>query len=324
MRAVIYNRYGGPEVLELTERPLPEPSSTEIRVRVHGSSINAADYRILTATPFLARLHNGLLTPKRKVLGFDIAGEVDAVGEAVSEYAVGDRVFGNTYDDHWGGWAEYTCVSPRRVAPMPASIDFEQAGALALAGVTALQGVRDFAGVRDGQRVLIQGAGGGVGTFAVQLAKAYGARVTATCGAASLALVRSLGADEVIDYREQDVTRRGEVWDRIIAINGNLPLSAYARSLAPGGVYVMCGGGNRQLFEALLFGGLRSRGGLRFTTLDIDEAKKGADLRELARMIDAGQLRVVIDRSYPLAELPAAMRYVLDGHVQGKVAIRLD
>lgn len=324
MRAMVYRRYGGPEVLEPAELERPVPRQGEVLVRVCATSVNAADYRMLRADPFLARLDNGLLTPRKQVLGVDVAGTVEAVGPGATAFAPGQAVFGDAFRDGLGGFAEYVRLREDSLVAKPPGVSFEEAAAVPLAGVTALQAVRDRAALRPGQAVAIQGAGGGVGTMLVQLVKAWGATSTAVCGAAGAGLVRSLGADRVVDYAREDFTAGSERYDVIFGVNGYHPLAAYRRCLKPGGLYLMVGGTNAQIFEGLLQGKLRFLGsGKRVDVLTLDGSRRQGDLRQLAELLAAGTLRPVIDRVFPLAELAEALRYVEQGHVRGKVVIRV-
>ncbi|MEM9553505.1 MAG: NAD(P)-dependent alcohol dehydrogenase [Acidobacteriota bacterium] len=322
MQIIIYERYGGPEVLQLTERPLPQPAPGEVRVRVHASSINAADVRLMRADPFLVRLANGLLAPKKQTLGADLAGVVEALGPGARTLQIGDAVFGHT--SLGGGLAEAACVPEDALAPIPEGLDDHQAASLVLAGFTALQAVRERARVEPGQSVLIHGAGGGVGTLLVQIAKAYGAQVTAVCGPASVELVESLGADRALDYTRHDFTTDEARHDAVFGVNGHRPLTAYRDALRPGGLYLMIGGHSRQLFEAMLLGRLRFAGsGRRIELLRLDHDRHPDDLSELRRLVAAGSLRPVIDRVVPLEQTADAMRYVERGHVLGKVAVQI-
>ena len=324
MEAVVYARYGGPEVLEIAEVPRPTPKKGEVLVRVSCASINAADYRMMRADPFLARLSGGLFAPKKKILGVDVAGIVEAIGPGVTTLAVGDAVFGDTFLDGLGGFAEYVCVREGVLAKKPERTSFEEAAAVPLASITALQAVRDRAKVSPGQSVLIQGAGGGVGMFLVQIAKAAGAAVTAVCGPSSVDVVRSLGADDVIDYTQEDFTTRTERYDAIFGVNGYHALGAYKAHLKSGGTYVMIGGTNRQLFEALLLGSLYSVGGdKRFVVFTIDDSLRAGDIEEVRALLAAGKLKPTIDRVFPLAQTADAMRYVEQGHVRGKVILKM-
>lgn len=322
MRAVVYRRYGGPEVLELAEVDQPQPRAGEVLVRVCAASINAADYRMLRADPFLVRLSNGLFTPTKQILGADIAGVVEAVGPGVQAFVPGQAVFGDTFQDGLGGFAEFVRVREGAVVAMPEGVSFEEAAALPLCGMTALQAVRDRAALRPGHVVAIQGAGGGVGTALVQLAKAYGATVTAVCGASSAALVRSLGADRVVDYAQEDFTAGAERYDVVFGVNGYHSLAAYRRCLKPGGLYLMIGGSTAQLFEALLLGRWRFLfSGKRGQALTLDGARRPADLRELRDLLISRKLKPVIDRVFPLDQAPDAFRYVEGHHVRGKVVL---
>lgn len=321
MKAITYQRYGGPEVLHLAERDKPEPQDEEVLLRVRASSINAVDYRLMRADPFLVRLERGLVRPRRQVLGADVAGVVERVGSAVTDIEPGDEVFGHT--SLGGGFAEYVSLPASSLAPKPAGLDFEEAASLVLAGFTALQAVRDRARIEAGQSILIQGAGGGVGTLLVQIAKAYGAHVTAVCGPGNVELVSSLGADRVIDYTRQDFTAEKERYDNIFGVNGYHPLPAYRDALRTGGTYVMIGGASRQLFEAILLGSLRFAGsGRSIELLTLDHDRHPGDLDELRALVACGRLRPVIDRVFPLTEARDGLRYVERGHVHGKVVLR--
>lgn len=323
MKAIEFDSYGGPEVLELREREAPTAGPGQVRVRVRATSVNAADYRMMRADPFLARLGNGLLRPKKyRVLGVDVAGVVESVGPDVTRWKVGDEVFGDAYQDGMGAFAELVCVREGNLARVPEGVSFEEAAALPVAAVTALRGLRDKGGVTAGSRVLIQGAGGGVGTFCVQIAKALGAHVTAVCGARSVDLVQASGADVVLDYAEEDFVERGEQYDVIVGVNGHRTLSEYKRCLAPGGRYVMLGGDNKQIFAALLLGPLRFMfSGKKCLVLNIEDTPCGDDLRQLAAMVTAGELKPVIDRDFPLEEIADAFRHVERKHTRGKVVV---
>lgn len=322
MEAIVYRRYGGPEVLERATLSSPTPRAGEVLVRNLATSINAADYRMMRANPFLARFAQGLFAPGRdkQVLGMDVAGVVDAVGPGVTALKVGDAVFGETFG---GAFAEQVCLKVEWLAKKPDALRFEEVAAIPLAGITALQAVRERAKLQPGQTVLVQGAGGGVGTLVVQIARAYGATVTAVCGPSSAELVRSFGDVRVIDYTKEDWTQSAETFDAVIAVNGYHELPVYRAHLKPGGVYVMVGGDNRQIFDALLLGRLRFGRGYRFEVLTIDEALRAKDLAELAVLLEAGTLKPVIDRVVSFAELPEAMRYVEGGHVRGKVVVKI-
>jgi len=326
MEAAVFERYGGPEVLELRRVVRPEPGPGQVRVRVRATSINAADYRLMRANPFLARLHLGLLRPRRHILGMDVAGVVDAVGSGVTAFKPGDAVMGAAFFDGYGAFAEAVCVREDALVPLPRGLDFVQAAAMPLIGLTVLQALRDQLGVKPGQSVLVHGAGGGIGTLAVQLAHALGARVTAVCGPGSVALVRSLGADVVIDYSTSDFSAAGEQYDAILGVNGSRPLAEYLQHLKPGGTYLMVGGSSRQIFEALLRGPLATRfdrQGRKVRVLTLDGSRRAEGLAELRRLLEEGALKPVIDRVFPLREIRAAMQYVERGHVRGKVVLEV-
>ncbi|TQF10392.1 NAD(P)-dependent alcohol dehydrogenase [Myxococcus llanfairpwllgwyngyllgogerychwyrndrobwllllantysiliogogogochensis] len=322
MRAITFYEYGSPQVLKCEERPVPTPGAGQVLVRVRACALNAADWHILRADPFLARLAVGLFKPRYNVLGCDLAGVVEAAGPGVTRFKAGDEVMGELGSSNWGAFAEYVCAPEGVLASKPASLGFEEAAAAPLAGVTALQGLRREGRLQAGESVLVNGASGGVGTFAVQLAKALGAKVTAVCSARNQELARSLGADEVIDYSKEDFTRSGQRYDVILAANGYHPLSAYERALAPGGRYVMTGGAGKQMAAALLLGPVRSLGSrkrLGYLTMksNLD------DLEYLRDRLADGSVRSVIDRTYPFEELPQALAYLEEGHARGKVAIHM-
>jgi NADPH:quinone reductase-like Zn-dependent oxidoreductase len=322
VKAVVHTEYGPPDVLRLAEVPAPVPGEHDLLVRVHASSVNAMDWRLLTASPFLARLHAGLLRPRSGILGADVAGRVEAVGRGVTRFRPGDAVFGDLAYAGRGGFAEYACAREEAWTAKPPGLSFAEAAALPLAGVTALQALRDAGRLRPGQRVLIHGASGGVGTFAVQLARHLGGAVTAVCGPDGVALVRALGAEQVLDYTREDFARGGARFDLIVAVGGDRSILDYKRALAPGGRYVMVGGSDRQLFQALLLGPLAFLAGGR--TMAVASAKPSpGDLGELCALVEAGAVRPVIDRRYPLAGVPDAIRYLQAGHPRGKVVIEV-
>lgn len=322
MKAVMRDRYGSPDVMQVKEIERPTVVEGTVLVRIVASSVNAFDWRMLEGKPFLARLSEGLGSPKHSILGADIAGCVEAVGPGVLDFQPGDAVFGDLGMAGCGGFAEYVAAPARSLALIPAGLSFEDAAALPMAGIAALQSLRDVAKVQPGQKVLIHGAAGGVGTFAVQIARLFGAEVTALCSTGKLDLMRSLGADHVLDYTKEDFARRPERYDVILGVNGNRSLGDFRRALAPGGLYVMTGGGNRQLFQALLLGGLTSA--FRSTKVKIAEtAPTRADLEHLADLALQGKIRPVIDRTYSLEQVPDAVRYVEQGLGRGKVLVRL-
>ena len=276
---------------------------------------------MLTADIFLIRLMGGgLLKPKNTRLGADIAGQVEAVGVNVKQFRPGDAVFGDVSRRGNGGFAEYACAREDELAPKPANLSFEEAAAVPIAGLTALQGLRDQGRIRPGQKVLIQGAAGGVGTFALQIAKAFGAEVTAVCSTQNLDQARALGADHVIDYTQEDFTQNGQQYDLILAVNGYHPLSDYKRVLSPKGIYVMAGGAPAQIFQAMLLGPLMSKsGGKKMGGVSAKTSQK--DLIFLKELLEAGKVVPAIDRRYPLSETAEALRYLGSGHARAKIVI---
>jgi NADPH:quinone reductase-like Zn-dependent oxidoreductase len=323
MRAIVYESYGSPDVLELKEVEKPEIDDDSMLVRVRAASINAYDWHMMRGAPFLVRTSEGLRKPKNGVMGVDMAGQVEAVGKNVTQFRPGDEVFGA----RGGCLAEYVRGTDKSfLVPKPAGLTFEQAAAVNMAGTTALQGLRDKGQLKPGQRVLINGAGGGVGTFAVQIAKALGAHVTAVCSTKNVDLVRSLGADEVIDYTKEDFTKKsGQRYDLILDVAASRSLSDCRRVLGPNGTLVVVGaaGGGRQmapivarLLGAMVLSRFGSQKLLPFLAKNSKE-----DLLILTEMIEAGKVRPVIDRTYSLSETPEAMRYLEEGHARGKVVI---
>ena len=320
MKAMIYTEYGPPEVLRLQEVEKPVPKENEVLIRVHAASVNAGDWHLLRADPFFIRLMSGLLKPKNQILGWDISGRVEAVGAKVTQFKPGDEVFGCCSA---GGFAEFASVSQETIALKPAKMSFEETAAVPVAALTALQGLRKGGGIQPGQKVLINGASGGVGTFAIQIAKSFGAEVTAVTSTGKLEQARSLGADFVIDYTKEDFTRNGKRYDRILAANGYHPISAYSRALAPGGIYVMTGGSTAQMFQTTLFGPWFSMTGKRKMGGVMTKPNK-KDLLFLKELLEAGKIKPVMDRRYPLSEVPDAIRYLEAGHAKGKVVIILE
>ena len=319
MKAIVYYKYGSPDVLKLQEVETPAPKDDEVLVKIHAASVNAYDWHFLTADIFLIRLMGGgLLRPKNNRLGADIAGRIEAVGGNIRQFKPGDEVFGTIKD----GFAEYACAHENILALKPLNLSFEEAAAVPMAGVTALQGLRDTGQIQPGQKVLIQGASGGVGTFAVQIARVFGAEVTAVCSTRNVDQVRSLGADHIIDYTKEDFTRNGLQYDLILAVNGYHPISAYQRALTPRGIYVVAGGKPAQLFQGMLLGPRLSKtGGKKISFLSAKVSKK--DLVFLKELLETGKIIPVIDRSYPLSEAAEALRYLGTGHAKGKVVITM-
>jgi len=324
MKAIVYTRYGPPEVIQLKDVAKPAPKEDEVLVKVHAASVNAYDWHLLSADIFLIRfMGGGLLKPKNTFLGADIAGRVEAVGRTVTQFKPGDEVFGDIAGCDNGSFAEYASVPENTLALKPANLTFEEAAAVPMAAVTALQGLRDQGQIQPGQKVLINGASGGVGTFAVQIAKSFGAEVTAVCSTRNLDQARSIGADHVIDYTQEDFTKNGQQYDLILAANGYHPLAAYKRALAPKGIYVMAGGKPAQIFQAMLLGPLMSKtGGKQMGGVSAKNSQE--DLVFMKELLEAGKVVPVIDKRFPLSETAEALRYLGAGHARGKVVITVE
>jgi NADPH:quinone reductase-like Zn-dependent oxidoreductase len=322
MKAIVNTQYGSPDILQFKEVARPTPKDNEVLVNVHAASVNAAELHFLRADPFLMRFMGyGLLKPKHTILGSAMAGRVEAVGRNVTQFQPGDEIFGDLTKCGFGAFAEYVCASEDALALKPANVTFEQAAAVPLAAVTALQGLRAKGQIKLGQKVLIHGAGGGVGTFAVQIAKSFGAEVTAVCSTRNVDMVRSIGADHLIDYTQEDFTKNGQQYDFIFAVNGYHSIFDYKRALNPKGVYVMIGGPIAAMFQAMLLGPLISRTG-RQKMGSMGVAKPNQkDLVFMKELLEAGKVVPVIDRRYPLGETAEALRYLEKGHAQGKVVI---
>ncbi len=320
MKAIVQDTYGSPDVLELRDIDKPVVGDDDVLVRVHAASVSIGDWHIMTGLPYLIRMGSGLRGPKARVRGQDVAGRVEAVGKDVTRFQPGDEVFG-TCD---GSFAEYARARKDKVAPKPANLTFEQAAAVPTTGSTALQALRDVGRVQPGQKVLIIGAAGGVGSFAVQIAKAFGAHVTGVCSTTKVDLVRSIGADEVIDYTRDDFAETGERYDLILDIAGNRSVSHLRRALAPRGTLVIVGGEgggrwfggiDRQLRALVLSPFVGQRLGTFIAK------QNGEDLVVLKELIEAGKVTPVIGKTYPLNEVPEAVRYLEEGHARGKVVI---
>lgn len=318
MKAIVRETYGPSSVLHFEEVPRPTLRDDDVLVRVRAASANAGDWHLLRGTPLPFRLVAGLRTPRFKIIGNDIAGRVEAIGRNVTTFRPGDEVFGELSRCGFGAYAEFAAAPEKALALKPANLTFEEAATIPTAGCTALQGLRKGR-IRQGQRVLIHGASGGVGTFAVQLAKALGAEVTAVCSTRSVDLVRSIGADHVLDYTKDDFAALGQRYDLILAANGDRSIWDYKRALTAHGSYVMTGGSNRQLTDALLFGSLLSMGRQKFSNVLVKPNQ--ADLLVLKELCETGRIRPVIDRRFALSDVPAAIRYVENGHARGKVVI---
>jgi len=323
MKAIVYCDYGPPSVLQLKDVEKPVPGDSQVLVRVHAAAVNALDWHVMRGAPYLARMVMGLRRPKDVRMGVDFAGTVASVGKSVTRFKPGDEVFGGGT----GAFGQYLTVSEAEgIAPKPANLTLEQAAAVPVAAITALQAMRDQAKVRPGQKVLINGASGGVGTFAVQIARSLGAEVTGVCSTRNVDMVRSMGAHHVIDYTKEDFTKRPERYDVIVDIVGNRSISAFRTVLKPEGKYVLVGGGFGKWvdpFPRIIGMKLMSpfvKQDLRFFIANLNQR----DLTLLAELIQAGKITPVIDRTYPLSEIRAAVGYVDEGHARAKVVVTVD
>jgi len=324
MKAVVYTKYGPPDVLQLKEVAKPIPKDNEVLVKVHAASVNSWDWDLLRGTPFVNRLMFGILKPRTGILGCDIAGQVEAVGRNVKQFQPGDEVFGDISGCGWGGFAEYVCARENVLALKPASMTFEEAAAVPQAAVLALQGLRDKGQIQPGQKVLINGAGGGAGTFGVQITKSFGAEVTGVDSTSKLDMLRSIGADQVIDYTQEDFTKNGQVYDLILDVVTYRSIFDYKRALSPKGIYVMLGGGSwARVFQTMFLGPLISMTGSKKMGLLMHKPNTN-DLVFMKELFEAGKVVPVIDRRYPLSEVAEALRYFGEGHVKGKVVITVE
>ena len=322
MKAVVHTEYGPPNLLRFTDVEKPTPNDDEVLVNIQAASLNAYDWHLLTADIFLSRTATGLFKPKSTMLGADIAGRVEAVGKNIKQFKPGDEVFGDLASSGGGGFSEYVTVPESALELKPVNLSFEEAAAIPMAAITALQGLRDEGKIQSGQKVLINGASGGVGTFAVQIAKFFGAEVTAVCSTRNQELARTLGADHIIDYTKENFTQSGKEYDLILAANGYHPLSAYKRALSPKGIYVMAGGTMSQIFSAMLLGSLMSIGGDKKMG-GVSARPNQKDLTFMKDLLEAGKVKPIIDRSYPFNDLVEALQYIGEGHSQGKVVINM-
>jgi NADPH:quinone reductase-like Zn-dependent oxidoreductase len=312
MKAVVYNKKGRPDKLIFCDEDKPVPSDNEVLVKVVCVSANAADYRSMKMR----------LIPKRKIFGADIAGRVESTGKNITQFKPGDEVLGDLASCGFGGFAEYVSAPEKFLIHKPSKISFEEAASIPIAAITALQALRDKGNIQKGYKVLIVGSGGGVGTFAIQLARYFGAIVTAVCSSQNIDQSRSLGADFVIDYSKEDFTKSNQLYDIILAVNGNYSLSAYRRKLNSGGIYVMIGGALQQIFKSIIFGSLLSSGSKKFHFLAAKSNQK--DLEFLSKLVEDGRIKPVIERRYPLDNTAEAMRYLGEGHAKGKIIINVE
>ena len=328
MKAIVYTQYGPPEVLQFTEIATPTPADDEVLIKICAAAVNPLDSGVMQG-PWIARLMSGgLLTPKHKILGADIAGRVEAVGRQVTQFQPGDEVYGGLYGGLFGGrglggFAEYVCAVEDRLALKPANISFEDAAAVPVAAITALQGLRDKGRIQPGQKVLVDGASGGVGTFAVQIAKSFGAEITAVCSTRNVDTARSIGADHVIDYTREDFTQSGQRYDLILGANAHHSIFDYRRALSRDGIFVMVGGGLVQMLQVMLLGPFLSRIGSKKIGMILAKINN-KDLVFLKDLLEAEKVVPVIDRRYSLSGVAEALRYLGEGHAQGKVVITVE
>ncbi|MBI5945893.1 MAG: NAD(P)-dependent alcohol dehydrogenase [Chloroflexi bacterium] len=319
MKAILYTEYGPPEILQVEEVEKPIPTEKQVLVKVHAASVNAMEWRGFSMSPLIRRLFGGFRKPRDPKLGTDVAGTVEAVGGSVTEFKPGDAVFGVAP----GSFAEYACNGESKFALKPANVSFEQAASVPVAAFTALQALRDKGQVQPGQKVLIDGASGGVGTFAVQIAKSYGAEVTAVCRTRNFDMARSIGADHVIDYTREDFTKNGRQYDLILAVNGYHPILNYRRALSPTGICIVAGGSFSQVLQAMFLGSLISRLGSRTICFMGIATTPKQDLLILKELLETGKLVPIIDKSYPLSETAKAIKYLMTEHARGKVVIKI-
>lgn len=328
MKAIAFTKYGSPDFLELKEIETPTPTDDEVLIKVHAASINSWDYELLRGKPFGNRIMFGLLKPKIKTLGADIAGRVVAKGKNIRKFSPGDEVLGDLSRDGWGGFAEYVCTSENSLVLKPKNMTFEEAAAIPQAAVLALQGIRDKGQLQAGpayrsgrQKVLINGAGGGVGTFAMQIAKSFGAIVTGVDSTGKLATMRSIGADHVIDYTKEDFAKNGQHYDLILDNVASRPISAIKRVLSVKGNYVIIGGSTARIMQFVFLGPLISKNAKKMSLL-MHETNK--DLAFITKLVEEGKIKPVIDKCYPLNEVPEALRYFGEGKAKGKIVITIE
>ncbi|NRD78532.1 NAD(P)-dependent alcohol dehydrogenase [Bacillus sp. BRMEA1] len=319
MKAMVYNKYGTTNVLSLKELEIPALKQNEVLVKIHAASVNSWDWDLLRGKPFLNRL-GGLLKPKYKILGADIAGKVEAIGREVNHISVEDEVFGDISWCGWGGFAEYVCVNAEALTLKPTSMTFEEAAAIPQAGVLALQGLRDIGQIHEAKKVLINGAGGGVGTFALQIAKLYGAEVTCVDSKKKLDTLKSIGADHVIDYTEEDFVQKGQFYDLILDVVGTRSIFDYKRVLNPKGRYVMIGGPMSRILQLLILGPMIYKTESKKMAILIHKPNKN-DQNFLKELFVAGKLVPIIDRRYSLHQVEEAILHLGEGNVRGKVVV---
>lgn len=321
MKAITYSQYGPPEVLQFQEVEKPEPAENEVLVKIHAASLNSWDWDMLRGIPRLFRLLSGVLKPKYKILGADIAGEITAVGKEVRKFKKGDRVLGDLCEGGWGAFAEYTCAQEKDLVLKPPEMSFEDAASLPQAAVMAYLGIFVKGQVKAGEKVLINGAGGGVGSFAIQMAKARGAEITAVDLENKFELMCSLGAEHCIDFTREDFTKNGQNYDLILDIMGHHSIFDYKRVLSPRGRYLMVGGSNRTIFQTLFLAPFISKKGGK--KLGILAHKPNFDLESIFKLIASGKVKAVIDKRFKLTDAPQAFQYLGDGNARGKIIINV-
>jgi NADPH:quinone reductase-like Zn-dependent oxidoreductase len=323
MKAIVQTDYGSTEKLKLTEIDRPTMPDNGVLVQVQAASVNSGDWHLMRGTPFLSRLmFGGILKPKIKILGMDVAGRVAAIGKNVTEFQIGDEVFGDLSECGFGAFAEYVCATEAALVLKPAQVSFEQAATVPAAALAALQGLRDYGQIQPGQRVLINGAASGVGSFAVQIAKLFGAEVTAVCGTQKLEMMSSIGANHIIDYTQSDITKNSQQYDLIFDVAAYRSVFDYLPMLTPEGAYVLVGGSTTRLFQVMLFGSLISKLSQRRVKCLVSRPNQ-ADLVILRDYLAAGKIVPFIDRQYSLREVPAAIQHLEQRQVRGKVVISM-
>ena len=324
MKAIVWPKFGSPDVLQFSEVDMPSPTEYEVLIKVHASSLNGVDFEFVRGS-WAARLTVGPLKPKNKILGSDISGRVEAVGRNVKQFQPGDEIMGDLLSHGLGAFAEYVCVPESALIPKPESMSFEEAATYPQAAIIALQCLRGKKQIQPGDRVLINGAGGGMGTFAIQIAKSYGAEVTGVDSAKKLDMMRSIGADHVLDYLETDYTKTGERYDMIIDTVARRSIFNYKRALSPDGLYVMLGGSRSAFFQVVFLGPLISRTGSKKMSFNWwSKPFNVEDMDFLEELFGAGKVVPVIDRCYPLSEVAEAIKYLEEGHALGKVVITME
>ena len=321
MKAIVYEKYGSPDVLVLKEIEKPVPNENEVLINVHAASINSWDWDMLTGRPLEYRLFFGLLKSKYKILGCDVAGKVEAVGKNTKQFSPGDHVFGDLCEGSWGGFAEYACAREHELSLKPEHMTFEEAAATPQAGLLALHGLCDKREIKPGEKILINGAGGGVGTFGIQMAKSFGAEVTGVDSTGKLDMLRSLGADHVIDYTQEDFTKNGMRYDRILDVKTNRSVFDYLRALNANGIYVTVGGKSARILQLVLLGPLICKTGNKKLALLMHKPNK--DISVLNEFFESGKVTPVIDKCFPLTETAEAFKYFGEGQFKGKIVIQL-